>query len=576
MAGGLGTNLMLLLLPGLLWAQPARPGAAGTDWPHPGRDHALTRFSPLAQISVSNVTGLKAVWTFSTGALRAHEGNPLVLGSVMFVHTPFPNAIHALDLAKPGAPTLWRYAVPGAVARLPMPTGCCDVGSRGLGYHPSGKIIAALLTGDLVALDAATGKELWRARHGDYRTGATTPGAPVIVKDLAIVGTSGAEYGVRGYLAAYDIATGRQVWRGYHTGPDVEILLEGDANQNYSSHRGRDLGISSWPGDEWRRGGATASGPIAYDPDANLIYYGTDHPGSSNPTMRPGDNKWSSAIFARAPETGRVRWILQLTPHDEWGYDASNETILADLKLGSEVVKTLVHFDRNGFVYVIDRLSGKLLNAERFGPANWASRIDVPTGGPIREGRYQTTVATKTVGVCPGAIGAKGLQPAAFSPTTAMFYLPVMNLCMDIQATPATFTPGRPYGGATIRLTRGPGPQLGRVVAWDATTATVAWQTPETLPVTSGVLATAGGLIFYGTIEGWLKALDQRSGLELWRFKTPSGIVGSPITFVGPDGKQYLAVLSGMGGWLGLGGNGLFPNLATITNPGGVLTVFGL
>ena len=575
MVGRLVNPVGWLLIPCLLAAQPARPGTTA-DWARPSRDDALTRFSPLAQINATNVTGLKPVWTFSTGTLRANEGNPLVVGTVMYLQTPFPNAIYALDLTKPGAPTLWTFALPGSAARLTMPTGCCDAGNRGLGYHSSGKLIAALLTGDLVALDATTGRELWRAKHGDYRTGATAPGPPLVVKDLVIVGTAGAEYGVRGYLAAYEVNTGRQVWRGYHTGPDAEVILTGDANNNYSNHRGRDLGVSSWPGDEWKRGGATASGSISYDRELNLIYYGTDHPGSTNPTVRAGDNKWSGSIFARVPETGQVRWIYQLTPHDEWGYDGSNENVLVDLKTGGSTIKALVHFDRNGFAYVLDRSSGKVISAERFGPTNWASRIDVPTGGPIRDPRYQTTLAAKTSGVCPGAIGAKGLQPVAYSPQTGKFYVPVMNLCMDIQATPVTFVPGRPYLGATVRLTRGPGPQLGRVVAWDAATATVAWQTQEALPVTSGVLATEGGLVFYGTMEGWLKALDQRTGIELWRFKTPSGIVGSPMTFSGPDGRQYVAVLSGMGGWLGQGGSGLFPNLATITNPGGVLTVFGL
>lgn len=564
----------LLTLPAAAVAQPAGRSTSSPDWAHPGRDHSLTRFSPLAELTPATVTGLRPLWAFSTGTLRAHEGNPLVVGSTMFVQSPFPNSIFALDLAQPGGPVIWTHSVPTAVARLPMPAGCCDVGNRGLGYHPSGKILATLLTGDLIALDAKTGRELWRTKHADHRVGATAPGPPLVVKDLVIVGTGGAEYGVRGYLAAYDVTTGQLKWRGYHTGPDAEILLEGDGNNHYPSHRGRDLGVSTWPGDEWKRGGGTASGPISYDPELNLIFYGTDHPGSYNPAVRAGDNKWTAAIFARVPETGRVKWITQLTPHDEWGYDASNENIVADLAIGGVATKALVHFDRNGFAYVIDRASGKLVSAERFGPVNWATRIDLPTGVPIRESRFRVST-TKTTGVCPGAIGAKGLAPSAFSPVAGLFFVPILNVCMDIQATPVSYTPGRPYTGATIRFSRGPGPQLGRLVAWSAATATVAWQTTEALPVTSGVLATAGGLVFYGTMEGWLKALDAKTGLELWRFKTPSGIVGNPITFAGPDGRQYVAVLSGMGGWLATPGNGLFSTLAGITNPGGVLTVFG-
>jgi len=578
MLGRVAVALAICLIDSVATAQPTRPArpapASAGDWVSPGRDPALTRFSPLDQITAANVVGLRPVWTFSTGTLRAHEGNPLVVGSVMYLHTPFPNSVFALDLAKPGTPILWSFTLPSSVARLTMPTGCCDVGSRGLAYHPSGRLYLPLLTGELVALDARTGRELWRVKNGDYRVGATMPAAPLVVKDLVLVGTGGAEYGVRGHLTGYEAATGRLVWRAYHTGPDAEVLLDGEANGFYGSHKGRDLGVTTWTGDEWKRGGATASGWISYDPDLNLVFYGTDHPGSYNPSVRRGDNKWSATIFARVPETGKVRWAYQVTPHDEWGYDASNENTLVDLKIGGAVVKALVHFDRNGFAYTLERATGRILIAERYAPANWASRIDGPSGTPIREPAFATT-ATKTSGVCPAAPGAKGLQPTAYSPITSLFYVPVANLCMDIQASPVTYTPGRPYTGATIKLVAGPGPQRGRFVAWDAATATVAWQSQEANPITGGALATAGGLVFYGTMEGWLKALDHRTGVELWRFKTPSGIVGSPITFLGPDGKQYLAVVSGLGGWLGLAA-AAFTDPGQVGNSGGVLTVFGL
>ena len=559
--------------------QTPRAGASQPpvgDWQLSGRDYALTRYSPLDQITTANVTGLKPVWTLSTGTLRAHEGNPLVVGSMMYVHTPFPNAVFALDLTKPGAPIVWSFSTPAPIARLTMPTGCCDVGSRGLAYHPSGKLYLPLLPGELVALDAKTGRELWRVKNADSKTGATMPAAPIVVKDLVLVGTGGAEYGVRGYLTAYHAVTGQLVWRAYHTGPDADVMIEGEANAFYLSHKGRDLGVTTWPGDEWKRGGATASGTISYDPELNLIFYGTDHPGSYNPSVRAGDNKWSATIFARTPETGKVRWAYQVTPHDQWGYDASNENSLVDLKTGGAVLKALVHFDRNGFAYTLERATGRLIVAERYAPANWAARIDGPSGTPVQEPRFATTTAAKTSGVCPATVGAKGLQPTAYSPATSLFFVPVMNLCMDIRATPVSYFPGRPYTGATIKLTSGPGPQRGRLIAWDAATATVAWQAQEENPITGGALATGGGLVFYGTMEGWLKAVDQRSGVELWRFKTPSGIVGNPITFSGPDGKQYLAVLSGMGGWLGQEAVVGSPAPSALGNPGGVLLVFGL
>ena len=553
------------------WPANVAPG----EWHLAGRDYASTRHSPLVQITPANISGLKAAWTFSTGLIGAHEGSPLVIGSVMYLHSPFPNAVFALDLAKPGAPLVWSYAIPTSKARLNPPTGCCDAGSRGLAYHPSGKIYVPLLHGELAALDAKTGKEIWRLKNADGRLGATMPAAPLVVKDLVIVGTGGSEFGIRGALTAYHAVTGQLVWRAFHTGPDTDVMIDGDPNIQYPSHRGRDLGVSSWPGDEWKRGGATASGWISYDPELDLIYYGTDHPGAYNASIRAGDNKWSATIFAREAATGKVKWAYQVTPHDQWGYDASNENILADLTIAGRPVKALVHFDRNGFAYTIDRTIGRVLLAERFGPANWTSRIDLGSGQPVVDPRFAQKPGT-TTGICPAAAGTKGLNPASFSPATTLFYVPVGNLCMDLTPAPVAFIPGKAYLGATIKMTSAAGPNRGRVIAWDAGTGSVAWQAQETYPVTGGILSTAGGVVFYGTMDGWLKAVDAKSGVELWRFKAPSGIVGSPISFTGPDGKQYVAVLAGLGGWIGLGANGAFPKLSEISNPGGTLIVFGL
>jgi len=560
--------------------RPAAPTWPATSpegsWELPGRDYALTRFSPLTSISTTTVANLKPVWSVSTGTLRAHEGNPLVVGSVMFVHSPFPNTVYALDLAKPGAPILWRYTVPAAVARTTPPTVCCDVGSRGMAYHPSGKLYVPLLHGDLAALDAKSGKEIWRVRNAESREGATMPAAPLVVNDLVIVGTSGAEFGVRGSLSGYNANTGQLVWRAYHTGPDAEVLIDGEANSHYPSHRGRDLGVSTWPGLQWRQGGATASGWISYDPELDLIYYGTDHPGPYNASVRTGDNKWASTIFARSATTGRVRWAYQVTPHDQWGYDASNENILVDLTVAGQPVKALVHLDRNGFAYTIDRTSGRVLLAERFGPANWANRIDLGSGTPIVDTAFAQRASGPRRNICPASVGTKGLEPAAYSPLTSLVYVPTTNLCMELEPIAVTYSAGKPYLGARIRMSAGPGPNRGRFIAWDPATGTIAWQLQEEYPVSGGVLTTAGGLVFYGTLDGWFKAVDAKTGLELWKFKTPSGIVGNPIAFQGPDGKQYIAVLSGTGGWLGSGASGALPNFATISPQGGVLTVFGL
>jgi len=575
-------------------AQRPAPAPATSDageWSLPGRDYALTRFVPLDQINTANVAQLRPVWTFSTGALRGHEGNPLVVGATLYVHTPYPNQVFALDLSQPGAPIKWRYAPP-IPRNAPVPlTGCCDVGSRGLAYHPSGKLYVPLLSGELAALDAQSGRELWRVRNADPRSGATLAGAPLVVHDLVIVGVSGAEYGVRGHLTAYDALSGRLVWRGYSTGPDSEVLLAGPANPAYPSHQSRDLGVTTWPTDAWRQGGGTTSGWLSYDPVLDLVFYGTDQPAPGNPALRGGDNKWTASLIAREAGSGRVRWAYQLTPHDEWGFGGSNENILADLVVRGNPVKALVHFDRNGFAYTLDRATGRVLLAERYGPANWARVIDLQSGVPQTDPRFAAPVAAVspspaggakpaagalTAGICPGSIGTKWLQPAAYSPLTNLFYVPLNNLCMELRTGPAGYVSGQPYAGATIKLTVGPGGTRGRFIAWDAASATIAWELKEPLAVAGGALATAGGLVFYGTLEGWLKAVDQKTGRELWRFKTPSGIVGNPIAFQGPDGKEYVAILSGVGGWWGLGGNGAFPDLSSVTTAGGVLMVFGL
>jgi lanthanide-dependent methanol dehydrogenase len=580
--------------PRTLAAQRAAPAPAPAtvppgDWQVAGRDYALTRFSPLEQIGVANVGQLKPVWSFSTGALRAHEGNPLVVGSTLFVHTPYPNAVFALDLSQAGAPIKWRYAAPVPRIVPSLPTGCCDVGSRGIAYHPSGKVYVPLLNGELAALDAATGREIWRVRNADGRAGGTLASAPLVVHDLVIVGVAGAEYGVRGHLTAYDALTGRLVWRGWSTGPDAEVLLDGPANPNYPSHQGRELGVTTWASEGWRQGGGTTSGWLSYDPVLELVYYGTDQPAPGNPALRPGENKWAATIFARDAASGKVRWAYQVTPHDEWGFGGSNENILADLTVRGTPVKALVHFDRNGFAYTIDRATGKVLLAEKYGPANWAKVVDLISGAPQLDPRYAAPpsgarspasgarlTGPVTSGICPASMGTKFLQPAAFSPVSNRFYVPLNNLCMDLRTGPASYIAGQPYGGSSARFTAGPGGTRGRFVAWDAAAGSIAWEIKEPLAVTGGALATAGGLVFYGTMEGWLKAVDQQTGRELWRFKTPSGIVGSPIAFAGPDGKEYIAVLSGMGGWWGLGGSGAFPEFPMITNTGGVLMVFGL
>lgn len=534
-------------------ASPA-PGA----WPSAGRDDALTRWSPLDQINRDNVAKLVPAWSFATGVAGPHEGSPLVIDSTLFVHTPYPNQVFALDLTRPGAPLKWKYLAPTPSSPTSPST---PTASRGLAWHKSGKIYVPILSGELAALDARTGREIWRVRNSDWRSGAFLAGAPLVAGDLVIVGVSGAANGVRGYLTAYDARNGRLVWRAWSTGPDADVLLDGPANPVYPSHQNRDLGRSTWPGEAWRIGGGTPSGWLSVDPALGLVFYGTDEPSPPNPAARPGDNKWTGSIIARELSTGRMRWALQLTPHDQWGYGASNENVLADLTMAGKPVKALVHFDRNGFVYTIDRTVGKLLMSERFGPLNWALSVDPGTAIPRLEPKYSAPRGSATTsGVCPAAAGAKSLQPASYAPPSGLFFVPLNNLCMDMKVMAG----GRDFA---VTVNPGPGNARGRFIAWNAAGTALVWENREPLPVSGGSLATAGGLVFYGTLDGWIKALDQATGRELWKYKTPTGILGSPIAFLGPDGKQYIAVLSGL------------PALADESSPAptmGVLTVFGL
>ena len=555
------------------------------QWVMAGRTYDLQRFSPLDQINTGNIKNLQVAWTMSTGTLRGHEGNPLVVGNVMYVHTSFPNKVYALDLTKEGAPQLWSFT-PDQPADV-IPVACCDVVNRGLAYHPSGKLYIQLLQGDLLALDARTGKQVFRVKSADYKRGETMTNAPIVIRNVVIAGISGGEFGVRGRVTAYDANDGHELWRAYSTGPDADVKLTGPANKNYASHQGKDLGVSTWQGDEWKRGGGTTWGWYSYDPDLNLFYYSTGNPGTWNPDQRPGDNKWSMTIFARNPETGEAKWAYQMTPHDEWDYDGVNENILFD-KGGQ---KLLGHFDRNGFGYTLDRTNGKVIVAEKYGPVNWATKVDLKTGVPQKDPRYGTTSARNTEGICPAAIGFKDQQPAAYSPQTGLFYVPANNICMDYEGVEVKYSAGQPYVGAIVRMFPGPGGNRGRFLAWDPMTGKIAWENKEPLAAYGGAMTTAGGLVFYGTMEGWLKALDAKTGTELWKFKTPSGIIGSPMTYMGPDGRQYVAVLSGIGGWAGigvaagigaedptagLGALGAFGDAGRYTNQGGVLTVFAV
>ena len=561
------------------------PGAQPGDWTIPARDYHSTRFSPLDQINPGNVGRLRLAWSFSTGVLRGHEAAPIVAEGTMFVVTPWPNYLYAIDLRT--GEQKWKYD-PGT-ARAAQGVACCDVVNRGAAYA-DGRVFINTLDVQTAAVDAKTGKELWKVKLGEINRGETMTMAPLVVGDKVYVGNSGGEMGVRGWITALDAATGKIAWRAYHTGPDADVLIGPRFKPFYPSHRGKDLGVSTWPSEQWKMGGGAVWGWISYDPATKAIFYGTSNPGVWNPAMRPGDNKWASTIFARDAATGEALWAYQTNPHDEHDYDSVNELLLLDLEIGGRMRKVAVRPGRTGFMYIIDRETGEVLSAEPYGFVNWASRIDLETGQPVvnEEKRTGNRAATN---ICPAAPGLKDWQPSAFSPRTGYIYLPHNNLCMDYEGGQAGYIAGTPYVGARVKMFAGPGGHRGVYSAWDIARQKEVWAIKERFPVWSGTVVTAGDVAFYGTMDRWFKAVDARSGRLLWQYRVGSGIIGQPTTYLGPDGRQYVAVLSGVGGWAGATALGLMPevdpfialgfgnamaDLPQYTPQGGMLYVFAL
>lgn len=579
-----------LLAPLGVAAALAAPLRAQDDghWIRPGKDLGATRYSSLTQITAANVGKLRPVWNFSTGVIGGYEGAPLVVNGTMYVVTPYPNVLYAFDLTKEDFPLRFKYRPD--VDPQSLGVACCDAINRGAVYA-EGKIVYNLLDGRTVAVDAKTGKELWKTKVADLSRGETMTMAPLVVKNRVLVGPSGGELGIKGSFKGLDLETGKIVWTARNIGPDSAMLIKPGVYKPFYE-KGADLGKTTWAGDSWTRGGGPVWGWLSYDADLDLVYYGTGNPGPYNPEQRNGDNKWTSSVLARRPGDGALVWAYQFTPHDNWDYDATAENILADLTIKGEKRKALVHFDKNGFAYVLDRATGQLLVAEKFVEVNWAKRIDLATGRPVLDSTKLTGLSKGNVkGICPNLEGGKApASPAAFSPKTGLFYVSTNNLCMDWEAKTSVYIPGTPYVGANFTYHPGPGGYLGAFKAWDAANGKLAWMVKEKFPVWSGSLATAGDVAFYGTLDGWFKAVDARTGTPLWKFKVGSGVVGAPMTFKGPDGKQYVAVYAGIGGdWALLSGDvnsddpadvrpaaDFVPDLGRYTSQGNMLWVFAL
>jgi glucose dehydrogenase len=612
------------------------------QWTMPSKNYQATRYSGLDQINTANAKDLKVAWTFSTGVNRGHEAAPLVVGDTMYVITPFPNILYALDLKK-GGEVKWKYEPEPASAAQGV--ACCDLVNRGC-FFWEGKIYFNTLDDHTVCVNAETGKEMWKTKLGDINHGETITMAPLVVKNKVLVGNSGGELGVRGWLTAVDALTGKIAWRAYSTGPDKDCLIGSDFKPFYKAEQGTDLGKSTWPANHWQIGGGTVWGWVTYDPEANLIYYGTGNPGVWNPELRPGDNKWTCGVFARDPETGAARWFYQLNPHDEFDHDGVNENLVLDLPIENDTAtttpnpeatptvaasaiatgptdalttahattpatestptvvasavssgetklrKVLLAAQRNGYVYVWDRLTGQVLSATPFVRITSSKGVDLKTGQLITNDEKKPMTGKTIRDISPAAPGAKDWQPCAWSPRTNLLYIPHQNLAMDYEATEASYIEGTPYLGVNAKMYPSePDGKRGEFCAWDPIKKAKVWQITEDFPVWSGTVVTAGDIAFYGTMDGFFKCVNAKSGELLWQFKCGSGIIGQPITYKGPDGKQYVAILSGVGGWAGaivagdldprdptgaLGFVNAMKDLPQKTSKGGMLYVFAL
>lgn len=582
--------LLLLLLAPRDNAQAPAPNTV--DWPMAAHDYANTRYSDLNQITTENVKDLKPAWTFDTGIHRGQEAAPIIVGDTMYVVTPWPNVLYAFDLTKPGPAVKWRYEPKPA----PFAKGvaCCDYVNRGAAFA-DGKVFITTLDCHVCGVDAATGKELWKTRVGDIHLAETLTMSPLVARGKVLVGNSGGEFGVRGWIKALDSNNGSLVWTAYSTGPDTEVKIGPEFKPFYDQDKGKDLGVRTWPPGQWKLGGGNVWGWISYDPEQNLIFHGTGNPGVWNPELRPGDNKWTCGIFARNSDTGAAHWFYQWSPHDLYDHDGVNENILTDLDIDGSRRKVLLHAERNGYVYVLDRTTGEVLSATPFVRVTGSRGVDLKTGRLLHNDAKKPQMGRVIKDIAPIAPGAKDWQPAAFSPKTGLLYIPHQTMSMDYEGIEANYIAGTPYVGVNARYYADPvdpgDGSRGAFTAWDPIAKKAVWRIKERFPVWCGALVTSGDVAFYGTMDGWFKAVHARTGQELWKHKTDSGIVGQPVTYRRPDGRQYVAILSGVGGWPGAivsaqldtrddrasnGWGSAMRDLPQHTKKGGTLYVFSL
>ena len=562
-----GLTTRLKSLAAIDGAQIADPPAS--DWLSNGRDYREQRFSPLSEINTTNVAKLGVAWEFRTYSTRALEASPIVADGVMYITAPW-SRVFALD-ARTGR-QIWSYDphVPGAWGRY----ACCDVPNRGVALW-KGAVFVGTLDGRLVKLDAATGKPLWDVNTIDRSKAYTITGAPRVVKGLVLIGNGGAEYDVRGYLSAYDAETGKLRWRFFVVPGDPKLAPE---NAAMAAAR------KTWPDRDgklpwWTMGGG--GGPwdsMAYDPDLDLLYVGTGNGAPWNRTMRSpggGDNLYLSSILALRPETGELIWHYQTTPGDSWDFDSTSHIILADLSIGGAMRKALIQAPKNGFFYVLDRGTGKLISAKPYAVVTWAKEIDQKTGRPVVN--PAALYLDKMAIVMPQETGAHNWQPMAFDPQTGLVYIPAMDgTALFVPQNPPQYKPrawntGNDFAAisaavlAAIKSGKPPPPALGYIKAWDPVTQKEVWHVPMAGSWNGGLLATAGGLVFGGGADGIFAAWDAKTGAQLWKIDLTTGILAPPVSYA-IDGEQYIAVLAG---WGGAGG------LAAFRDPNSALSKYG-
>lgn len=507
---------------------------AGNEWAHYGADTGNSRYSTLSQVNTGNVKDLKVVWAHSMGTLESQESTPIVIDGTMYVTSSTgPRYVFALD-AKTGAKK-WAYQpeLPGDF----MATVCCGLDNRGVAVS-NGTVFFGRLDAKLEALDAKTGKRKWTVTVADYKKGYAITSAPLIVKDLVITGMAGGEFGVRGFLAAYKQSTGEQVWKTY------TIPGEGEP------------GNETWKGDSWKTGGGSTWGVGSYDAKRNVVYWSTSNAGPWGAHTRGNDssdygqysNQGTSSQLAFDADTGAIKWGYQYTPYDAWDYDGINEAVLTDLNIGGKKIPALMHADRNGFFYVLNRDTGKVVAADPFVTVNWATHVDLETGRPVEapNNEKRPRLGKWARNVCPNLMGGKNWSPMSYSQQTGLVYLPAFNMCMDIANREEEYTPGKFYLASEFDLAKpgATGSHLAEFIAWDPVAKKKVWSIDEAEMFASGAMSTAGGLVFYGNVEGMFKALDAKTGKVLWQFRVGTGILQSAVTYA-IDGKQYIAVVAG-------------------------------